>query len=165
MIRKLLNETSEAAAQWVWWMDADTLVADVGVVPRFDKYEGYDLVVWGDRAKLMQGDMNGGAESAFRIVSARDISASYMPTSSFGLCTQALHEPCRELTQLPRDAGINCGVILIRNTEWAASFFEDVGQYAYMHPDTIEKHMRPVRSTNDVSYLHPTLVESGRARS
>ncbi len=42
-------------------------------------------------------------------------------------------------------SGINCGVMLIRNTEWAAAFLEDVGQYAYMHRDTIEQHMRPVR--------------------
>ena len=43
-------------------------------------------------------------------------------------------------------AGINCGVLLIRNTEWAREFFADVGQYAFMHPDTVEKHMRPVRN-------------------
>ena len=42
-------------------------------------------------------------------------------------------------------AGINCGVMLFRNTEWAAAFLEDVGQYAYMHHDTIEQYMRPVR--------------------
>ena len=41
-------------------------------------------------------------------------------------------------------AGINCGVMLIRNTEWAAAFLADVGQYAYMHRDTIEEYMRPV---------------------
>ena len=41
-------------------------------------------------------------------------------------------------------------MILVRNTEWAASFFADVGQYAYMHQDTIEKHMRPVRTNHDL---------------
>ena len=61
MIRKLLNETSQDAAEWVWWMDADTLVTDMAIVPRFAEYEGHDLVVWGDRAKLMEGDMNAGA--------------------------------------------------------------------------------------------------------
>ena len=35
--------------------------------------------------------------------------------------------------------------MLIRNTEWAVAFLEDVGQYAYMHRDTIEEYMRPVR--------------------
>ena len=45
-------------------------------------------------------------------------------------------------------AGINCGVLLIRNTDWAREFFADVGQYAYIHPDTIEKHVRPVRCHN-----------------
>ena len=37
-------------------------------------------------------------------------------------------------------------MLLIRNTDWAREFFADVGQYAYMHPDTIEQHMRPVRA-------------------
>ncbi len=63
MIRKLLNETSPEAAEWVWWMDADTLVADMALVPRFAEYEGYDLVVWGNRDKLMEGDMNAGASA------------------------------------------------------------------------------------------------------
>lgn len=39
--------------------------------------------------------------------------------------------------------------MLIRNTEWAAAFFEDVGQYAYMHRDTIEQYMQPVRMHAD----------------
>ena len=63
VIRKLLSETSRDAAEWVWWMDADTLVANLAAVPRFAEYEGYDLVVWGNREKLMEGDMNAGASS------------------------------------------------------------------------------------------------------
>ena len=62
MIRKLLNETSRDSVEWIWWMDADTLVADMAVLPRFTEYEGYDLVVWGNRAKLLEGDMNAGAK-------------------------------------------------------------------------------------------------------
>ncbi len=54
------------------------------------------------------------------------------------------------LLSLLATAGINCGVILVRNTEWAAGFFADVGQYAYMHPDTIEKYMRPVRTDENL---------------
>ena len=44
-----------------------------------------------------------------------------------------------------RSAGINCGVLLIRNTDWARAFFADVGQYAYMPKAELVGTMRPVR--------------------
>ena len=44
-------------------------------------------------------------------------------------------------------AGINCGVLLIRNTKWARQFFADVGQYAYMPEAELVSTMRPVRTT------------------
>ena len=43
-------------------------------------------------------------------------------------------------------AGINCGVLLIRNTDWAREFFADVGQYAYMPKEELMSTMRPVRT-------------------
>ena len=61
MIRKMLEETPRADAEWIWWIDVDTLYPDMAVLPRFEAYEGYDLVVWGNRDKIMEGDMNGGA--------------------------------------------------------------------------------------------------------
>ena len=42
-------------------------------------------------------------------------------------------------------AGINCGVLLIRSTEWARTFFADVGQYSYMDKATLDRNVRPVR--------------------
>ena len=42
--------------------------------------------------------------------------------------------------------GINCGVLLIRNTDWAREFFADVGQYAYMPKEELMSTMRPVRT-------------------
>jgi len=50
--------------------------------------------------------------------------------------------------------------MLIRNTEWAAAFLEDVGQYAYMHRNTIEQHMRPVRMRLPASFSR--LASSGQ---
>ncbi len=44
------------------WVDIDTIIPDMQVLPRFDEYEGADLVVWGDRAKLMEGNLNEGAQ-------------------------------------------------------------------------------------------------------
>ena len=55
-------------------------------------------------------------------------------------------------------------MILVRNTEWAASFFADVGQYAYMHPETIEKYMRPVRThDNPDAPAPPSLLVTRRS--
>ena len=42
-------------------------------------------------------------------------------------------------------AGINCGVLLIRNTVWAREFFADVAQYAFMPKAELMSTMRPVR--------------------
>ena len=61
VILKALEETSAADAEWIMWVDIDTVMPDMAVLPRFEAYEGADLVVWGDRAKIMEGDMNGGA--------------------------------------------------------------------------------------------------------
>ena len=61
MIRKTLEETPAAAAEWILWVDIDTVMPDMAVLPRFDAYEGADLVVWGSRAKIMEGDLNAGA--------------------------------------------------------------------------------------------------------
>ncbi len=50
------------------------------------------------------------------------------------------------LMPLLRHTGINCGVLLIRNTDWAREFFADVIQYAYMPKEELEASMRPVRN-------------------
>ncbi len=42
-------------------------------------------------------------------------------------------------------AGLNCGVLLIRNTEWARDFLADVAQYAFMPRAELMSTMRPVR--------------------
>ncbi len=61
MILKTLRETAPSEAEWIMWVDVDTLFVDMTVLPRFDQYDGADLVVWGERAKLMEGDLNAGA--------------------------------------------------------------------------------------------------------
>lgn len=61
MIRKMLNDTSRADAEWIWWIDVDTLMPDMALLPRFDAYDGADLVVWGNREKINEGNMNEGA--------------------------------------------------------------------------------------------------------
>jgi hypothetical protein len=60
MIAKTLAETTPEEAEWIMWVDIDTIIADMTIVPRFDEYEGADLIVWGQRDKLMQGNLNEG---------------------------------------------------------------------------------------------------------
>ena len=64
MILKTLHETTPAEAEWIMWVDSDTIFADMVVLPRFDAYDGADLVVWGNRPKLMEGNLNEGARGA-----------------------------------------------------------------------------------------------------
>ena len=61
MIRNTLDETPASEAEWILWIDIDTVMPDISVLPRFEAYEGADLVVWGNEAKILEGDMNGGA--------------------------------------------------------------------------------------------------------
>ena len=60
MIVKTLAETPPEEAEWIMWVDIDTIIADMTIVPRFDEYEGADLIVWGQRNKLMEGNLNEG---------------------------------------------------------------------------------------------------------
>jgi len=99
MIRKTLMETPRADAEWIMWVDIDTLFFDTAVLPGFGYYKGKDLVVWGQEKQLLEGNLN---------------------------------------------EGMNCGVLLIRNSMWSADFFADVGQYAYTPIDVLQKTMRPV---------------------
>ena len=58
-IRKTLEETPASVAEWIMWVDIDTIVPDMTVTPRFEEYEGKDLVVWGDRKKVVAGKLEG----------------------------------------------------------------------------------------------------------
>ncbi len=63
MIRKVLADTPRSAAEWVLWLDVDTVLPHAGALPRWGEYEGRDLVVWGDAAQLDAGNMNRGAST------------------------------------------------------------------------------------------------------
>lgn len=60
MIRKTLDETPASEAEWIMWVDIDTIMPDMAVLPRFDAYAGADLVVWGNQAKIDEGNLNEG---------------------------------------------------------------------------------------------------------
>ena len=155
MILKTLEETPASDAEWIMWVDIDTVIADMQVLPRFDEYDGYDLVVWGDRAKLMEGNLNEGAQhlcvasllSAQQRATCLDVlvcsTRQRQKGNAIGDCGG--YAAARHASEL-MPAGINCGVLLVRNTDWAREFFADVGQYAYMPKEELMSVMRPVRA-------------------
>lgn len=93
-----------------------------------------------------------------------------MPTK-FLECVTPVHAKCSSTSTTPSsDAGINCGVLLIRNTDWAREFFADVGQYAYMPKKELVGTMRPVChppviSHNFYSILFSTTCGEGEAHA
>jgi hypothetical protein len=60
MIQKLLAEYSAEEAAWIWWIDIDTVVANIALPLPLAKYDGYDLVAWGRREHVLEGRMNDG---------------------------------------------------------------------------------------------------------
>ena len=64
MIQKLLAEYSPAEAAWIWWLDIDTVVANLGLHLPLAKYEGFDLVAWGRKEHILEGRMNEGEVQA-----------------------------------------------------------------------------------------------------
>jgi len=78
MIRKLLDETPRSAAEWIMWMDSDTLLFNSSVLPRFKKYKGKDLVVWGQEELLKKGDLNQGMNTGVLLIRNTDWSRQYM---------------------------------------------------------------------------------------
>ena len=61
MIQKLLAEYGPEEAAWIWWIDVDTVVANMALPLPLAKYEGADLVAWGRREHVLEGRMNDGA--------------------------------------------------------------------------------------------------------
>eukprot|EP00208_Stichococcus_sp_RCC1054_P005833 CAMPEP_0206142774 /NCGR_PEP_ID=MMETSP1473-20131121/18136_1 /ASSEMBLY_ACC=CAM_ASM_001109 /TAXON_ID=1461547 /ORGANISM="Stichococcus sp, Strain RCC1054" /LENGTH=1052 /DNA_ID=CAMNT_0053537897 /DNA_START=385 /DNA_END=3544 /DNA_ORIENTATION=+ len=96
-IKKMLNDTPRADAEWIWWTDADTLITDMAFEFPFHRYAEYDLVVWGQKERIQDGDLE----------------------------------------------GINCGVMMFRNSAWSRAFLAELSEYAHLGEDALLE-MRPV---------------------
>lgn len=121
MIRKVLQDTPPSAADWVLWLDVDTVLPQAGMLPRFDQYGGRDLVVWGDAAKLDAGNMNGGKtpeRSPFALHSPHQQLLESRPHST-------PHATCAQCTRCER-ACVGACVSAVRalTVEWVESCFE-----------------------------------------
>ena len=60
MIRKILVEYSPEEATWIWWVDIDTVVANIALPLPLEHYDGYQMVAWGRKEHILEGHMNDG---------------------------------------------------------------------------------------------------------
>lgn len=111
LIQDALNGTF-GEYTWVVWMDVDTLIVDFNFILPLDRYEGKDLVMWGQEKELF------------------DDGDAHMGTHIFSLQTQCDHFPT---------IGLNTGVMFIRNTEWTKDLFEKVSRLGTQNGKEHEK--------------------------
>ncbi len=56
LLRKLLRETSRERAEWILWLDADTLLEELAFQIPFSAYDGKNFIAWGNADYLWAGD-------------------------------------------------------------------------------------------------------------
>ena len=59
LLRGALKEIPPSRAEWLLWMDMDVIINDPATTFPLSWYEKHDLVMWGDAAKVKQGDVSG----------------------------------------------------------------------------------------------------------
>ena len=103
LIRDLMHRRSDI--DWFVWMDYDALVMDLAYELPWDKYDGYDFVLWGQQKELFQ---NGDAHM-----------------------------------------GLNTGVFMVRNTDWARAMFIETSRYGAGNGRNLEPEMKQGLSKYD----------------
>ncbi len=98
LLRKLLAETSRERAEWILWIDADTIVQELAFQMPLHLYTDYSFVVWGNEDYLLAGDQrHGDRVSIFKISIAgplaRDGCMSSLPQPSSRQCRLAGDQP------------------------------------------------------------------------
>ena len=56
LLRKLLRETSRERAEWILWLDADTLLEEMAFQLPMSAYDGKNFIAWGNADYLWAGD-------------------------------------------------------------------------------------------------------------
>ena len=56
LLRKLLRETSRERAEWILWLDADTLLEELAFQLPMSAYDGKNFIAWGNADYLWAGD-------------------------------------------------------------------------------------------------------------
>ena len=57
----MLAESPREDVEWIMWMDMDTLITDQAFSLPWARYDGYDMVVWGVRERVEEGEVEGEA--------------------------------------------------------------------------------------------------------
>ena len=68
LLRKLLRETSRERAEWILWLDADTLLEDMAFQLPMSAYDGKNFIAWGNADYLWAGDQFHGECASRNIV-------------------------------------------------------------------------------------------------
>ena len=55
----MLAESPREDVEWIMWMDMDTIIADQAFALPWARYDGYDMVVWGVRERIEEGEVEG----------------------------------------------------------------------------------------------------------
>jgi len=56
LLRKLLRETSRERAEWILWLDADTLLEELAFQLPMSAYDSKNFIAWGNADYLWAGD-------------------------------------------------------------------------------------------------------------
>lgn len=89
-IKKLLDTTAVADAEWILYMEADTLFDAPGFTLPFEFYAGRDIILLGNPATLRAGDPKGGL-----LACALSLSLYWLALALATMLQQVGHEPSR----------------------------------------------------------------------
>ena len=78
---QVLAEMPKERAEWVAWMDMDLVLGDVDFDIPFHKYAGKDLVVWGYRHHVLQGNSIKGVHGSVHAGAAWLCSSAFRSTT------------------------------------------------------------------------------------
>ena len=81
-IRRMLAESPREDVEWIMWMDMDTLITDQAFSLPWARYDGYDMVVWGVRERVDEGEVEGEHSKVYTQI---PISLSYRPCDSYDM--------------------------------------------------------------------------------
>lgn len=56
LVLQALNETAREDAEWILWMDLDTVAVESDIAFPLEDYEGKDVVLWIQPELVLQGD-------------------------------------------------------------------------------------------------------------
>ena len=154
-------------------MDSDTLFGDLAFVPPLDWYAGKDLVLWGDADEVAKGNsMTGWRPRHTHLLRIHDSCSCmyFCPMTSFLMkgaqrwgalvwhcCDESSKRASFCRTSLlcthffppvaAAAAGLNTGVMLVRNSQWSRDFFAALQEYGVRDTMAYEEVRAPTHTS------------------